>query len=116
MPVNKSDPWYRVKAGNALRGKKRYNNGVIERAFNPGDEIPEGFVLGRLPGKYHAWNKGIPQTEEHKQQQSESMKGRPTWNKGLVSPEKLEEEKELEPVDCFFSYDENDLHNNLENF
>ena len=87
-----TNPEYRTKVGNARKGKKFYNNGIVERGFKD-DEVPEGFVLGRLPGNGAGWNKGIPRTEEQRKSHSEKVKGKPAWNKGISKYSSEEERK-----------------------
>jgi len=47
-----------------MRGRKPWNAGT------------KGLIIG--------WNRGIPMTEEAKKKVSESRKGIPPWNKGLI--------------------------------
>lgn len=42
----------RYKNGNAARGKKWINNGIIETYVYPQGELPDGFVYGRLKKEY----------------------------------------------------------------
>lgn len=53
----------------STKGLKRYTNGIENRMFVPGTE-PEGFYLGV--------------SEEYKNKNSSSHKGKPAWNKGLT--------------------------------
>lgn len=42
-----------------------YNNGEIEKQIRMGDDIPEGFIKGRLPKSLEGWN-GCHLSEEQK--------------------------------------------------
>lgn len=43
-----------------------YHNTKVEKIFKKGDEIPEGFVKGRLPYKYWTEEKKKSYAEKHK--------------------------------------------------
>lgn len=62
------------KASAALKGSKRYNNGVkeISSKTHPG----EGWVLGRLP-------RTNEYTKAHSESTSKAIKGSTTWNDGI---------------------------------
>jgi hypothetical protein len=96
------DPEYRIKVGNARRGSKTYNNGIVERGFRDDDIIPDGFVHGRLRVQV-PWNKGLnisdSRVKQYSKKHSESLKAKHksgeivTWNKGktgIYSEETLE--------------------------
>ena len=52
------------KIGEASKGKIKINNGIKDKYISPGEEIPEGFILG-----------GLPASKEQKQKQSMALKG-----------------------------------------
>lgn len=72
----------RIHTGGMKKGykysRKRlwYNNGQIETLIFTDEEIPEGYVRGRLPaGK--TWNKGLTKSSDSRVLKiSESLKGR----------------------------------------
>lgn len=40
---------YNKRAGNSVRGKKCYTNGIANRYFNADDNIPDGWYAGQRP-------------------------------------------------------------------
>ena len=48
------------------------------------ESIKKVWASGNMKGNTGnvAWNKGIPRTDEQKENHSQKLKGRPSWNKG----------------------------------
>lgn len=151
----------------AKKNSKLYSNGVVEKYFSNEDvipeefkeikiiyindgvnnkrwfsnkEIPEGFVVGKLPlsrnwdeskHKHHSeetkkkisdsrklqgspWSKGFKHSEETKQHLSEIKKGKPSWNKGIVLTEEQKEKVHNSLINHFGSLENfYDYKNNL---
>lgn len=77
---NLSEAWKGEK--NPKYGKRCYTNGLENIFISPGEEIPEGFILGGKPHsketkqKQSEAKKGIKKSEEHKQKLSEAKRGK----------------------------------------
>lgn len=82
----------------SIKGKKWYNNGIIEKTFYSYEEIPDGFNHGRLESvliKTGNANRGKKQSPELLQKKKEISSGRVVYNDGIkeyylkdYSPEK----------------------------
>ena len=58
--ANKGKPaWNKNKSNETQKGKKFYNNGINQKMFLP-NEVPAGYILGRLN---EPWNKNIPHSD-----------------------------------------------------
>ncbi len=73
---------------NVKDSKRWLNCGVFEQYVNKGGYELTEEQKARRRGKT-AWNKGRPNTEEHRKKQSEAQMGRTPWNKGIPRPIEL---------------------------
>lgn len=69
----------------SIKGKRWYNNGIIEKTFYKNEEIPEGFTHGRLESvliKTGNSNRGKKQCKELLEKKREISSGRTVYNDG----------------------------------
>jgi hypothetical protein len=71
----------RKKISAALTGRPSHQKG-----WKRSEEARMRISEGVLASGQVAWNKGVPRSEETKEKQRQSMKGRIPWNKGKKRP------------------------------